>query len=244
MNEIIQFSEAHWESLLASVWFLICFYGYMFYSKHMALTTHCLSSVLHQYRQEWMTHMLSRDVRVADTTVLANLERSVAFFASSTMLVLAGLMTVMGSTDKVIDMVADVPFANVASRAEWEMKLLLLVGLFMYAFFKFTWSLRQYGFCAVMLGGAPTPDNQVSERERKAYAIRIARVASLAANNFNQGLRTYYFSLAVIGWFINPWLFMGLSTGIVWVLYRREFKSRTLEELITSRAEDGTVDSL
>ncbi|MCW8949904.1 MAG: DUF599 family protein, partial [Sedimenticola sp.] len=89
-----------------------------------------------------------------------------------------------------------------------------------------------------------TPDNQVSERERKAYAIRIARVASLAANNFNQGLRTYYFSLAVIGWFINPWLFMGLSTGIVWVLYRREFKSRTLEELITSRAEDGTVDSL
>ncbi|WP_029134057.1 DUF599 domain-containing protein [Sedimenticola selenatireducens] len=237
MNEIAKFAQTHWESIVAFVWFMVCFYGYMIYSQRMARTTHCLSSVLHQYRQAWMEQMLTRDVRVADTTALANLERSVAFFASSTMLILAGLVTVMGSTDKVIDMVADVPFAIDASRSEWEIKLLLLVGLFMYAFFKFTWSLRQYGFCAVMLGGAPTMDAQVSGRERKAFAIRIAHVASLAANNFNLGLRTYYFSLAVLGWFINPWLFIALSSGIVWVLYRREFKSRTLEELIISRAE-------
>jgi uncharacterized membrane protein len=237
MNEITIFAEEHWESIIAFVWFMVCFYGYMIYAKRMALTTHCLSSVLHQYRQAWMEQMLTRDVRVADTTALANLERSVAFFASSTMLILAGLVTVMGSTDKVIDLVADVPFAIHASRSEWELKLLLLVGLFMYAFFKFTWSLRQYGFCAVMLGGAPTLDARISERERRASAIRIAHVASLAANNFNQGLRTYYFSLAVLGWFINPWLFIALSGGIVWVLYRREFKSRTLEELIMSRSE-------
>jgi uncharacterized membrane protein len=237
MNEITIFAEEHWQSIIAFVWFMVCFYGYMIYSKRMALTTQSLSSVLHQYRQAWMEQMLTRDVRVADTTALANLERSVAFFASATMLILAGLVTVMGSTDKVIDLVADVPFAIHASRSEWELKLLLLVGLFMYAFFKFTWSLRQYGFCAVMLGGAPTPDAPVSERERRASAIRIAHVASLAANNFNQGLRTYYFSLAVLGWFINPWLFIALSGGIVWVLYRREFKSRTLEEMIISRPE-------
>lgn len=237
MSELSVFMETYWRSLLAFTWFMICFNGYLFYSRRMARTTHCLSSVLHQYRQAWMERILDREMRVADTTVLANLERSVAFFASSTMLILAGLMTVMSSTDKVIDLVANVPFAATASRSEWEIKLLLLVGLFMYAFFKFTWSLRQYGFCAVMLGGAPNPDDQVSERERKATAIRMAQVASLAANNFNQGLRTYYFSIAVIGWFINPWLFMALSSGIVWVLYRREFKSRTLQELVISRSE-------
>lgn len=237
MNEIAIFAKTHWESIVAVVWFTVCFYGYMFYSQRMARTTNCLSSIMHKYRQAWMEQMLTRDVRVSDTTALANLERSVAFFASSTMLIVAGLVTVMGSTDKVIDMVADVPFATDASRMEWEIKLLLLVGMFMYAFFKFTWSLRQYGFCSVMMGGAPNLNAQVSERERKAVAFRIAHVASLAANNFNLGLRTYYFSLAVIGWFINPWLFIALSSSIVWVLYRREFKSRTLQELIISRAE-------
>lgn len=236
MSELSAFATTYWKSIIAFTWFLACFYGYLFYSEHKAQSTPCLSSVLHQYRQAWMERILEREMRVADTTVLANLERSVAFFASSTMLILAGLMTVLSSTDEIISLVADVPFASTATRAEWEIKLLLLVALFMYAFFKFTWSLRQYGFCAVMLGGAPNPDDQVSERERKATALRMARVASLAANNFNQGLRTYYFSLAVIGWFFNPWLFMALSSGIVWVLYRREFQSRTLRELVTSRA--------
>lgn len=237
MNELVLFTETYWKSIVAFIWFILCFNGYMVYTNRKAATTHSLSSVLHCYRQEWMERMLTREVRVADTTVLANLERSVAFFASATMLVLAGLMTVMGSTDKVINMMAELPFAMTASRAEWEIKLLLLVGLFMYAFFKFTWSLRQYGFCAVMLGGAPQPGDQATESERKAASIRMARVASLAANNFNQGLRTYYFSLAVLGWFINPWLFMALSGGVVWVLYRREFKSKTLQELVISRAE-------
>ncbi|AKH19344.1 DUF599 domain-containing protein [Sedimenticola thiotaurini] len=239
MTEITLFIEAHWESIVAVIWFTLCFYGYMFYSQRMARTTNCLSSVMHKYRQAWMEQMLTRDVRVSDTTALANLERSVAFFASSTMLIVAGLVTVLGSTDKVIDMVADVPFATDASRSEWEIKLLLLIGLFTYAFFKFTWSLRQYGFCSVMMGGAPNADAQVSERERKAISLRIAHVASLAANNFNLGLRTYYFSLAVLGWFINPWLFVALSGTIVWILYRREFKSRTLNELIMSRAEQS-----
>jgi uncharacterized membrane protein len=95
-----------------------------------------------------------------------------------------------------------------------ELKLLLLILLFVYSFFKFTWSLRQYGFASVMMGGAPLPSESLSEQRLQAHAARIAEMTSLAANNFNIGLRTYYFCVAVLGWFINPWLFMLLS-GIV-----------------------------
>ncbi|MES9885534.1 MAG: DUF599 domain-containing protein, partial [Candidatus Sedimenticola sp. 6PFRAG1] len=200
-------------------------------------STHSLSSVMHRYRVEWMERMLVRDVRIADTTVISTLERGVAFFASTTLLILAGLITVLGSTEKAIDIISDIPFASQATTAEWEMKLLLLIAVFIYAFFKFTWGLRQYGFTSVMLGSTPMPSEQMVDSARQAHAIRIANMMSLAANNFNSGLRSYYFSMAVLGWFINPWLFIVLSTGIVWVLYRREFKSRTLAELVISRSE-------
>jgi uncharacterized membrane protein len=236
MTSLFEFISDNGLNLAALAWFIVCFSGYTFYSRRAARNTHCLSSVMHMYRQEWMERMLARDVRVADTTAIANLERSVSFFASSTMLILAGLVTVMGATEKVIGLVAHIPFAAPATQAEWEIKLLLLVVLFIYAFFKFTWSLRQYGFSSVMLGGAPMPEDPVSAQERSACSRRIARMASMAANNFNSGLRTYYFSMAVLGWFINPWVFMALSTGVVFILYRREFKSNTLRELITSRA--------
>ncbi|WP_372737629.1 DUF599 domain-containing protein [Neptunomonas sp.] len=234
MDDISTILIQNWLNLAALAWFLICFRGYIFYVKRKSLTTPCLVSVMHMYRQEWMLRVMERENRIADTSAIANLERSVSFFASTTMLILAGLMTVLGSTDKAIDLVADIPFAIMATRQEWELKILLLIVLFIYAFFKFTWSLRQYGFASVMVNGAPLPDAQIPQQVRQVNADRIAKMTSKAANNFNTGLRTFYFSQAVLGWFINPVLFMGLATFIVYILYRREFKSSTLHILMMS----------
>ncbi|WP_028469206.1 DUF599 domain-containing protein [Neptunomonas japonica] len=241
MEEISAFLIQNWLNLTALTWFLLCFRGYMYYAKSKSFTTPCLASVLHLYRQEWMLRLMERDVRIADTSVIANLERSVSFFASTTMLILAGLMTVLGSTEKAIGLVADIPFAVLATRQEWELKILLLIVLFVYAFFKFTWSLRQYGFASVMIGGAPSPEENASQQIKQATAERIAKMTSKAANNFNTGLRTFYFSQAVLGWFINPILFMGLATFIAYILYRREFNSSTLHILMMSSETENKL---
>lgn len=239
MNEVILFLKTNWVDLFALIWFLLCFKGYSLYASKVAKSNHGLSSIMHQYRVKWMKELLLREVRVADTTTIANLERGVTFFASTTMLILAGLVTVLGSTEKAITIISDIPFASNATTAEWEIKLLLLIALFIYAFFKFTWSLRQYGFASVMIGGTPMPDAELNEKASTAIALRTAKIMSLAANNFNSGLRTYYFSFAVMGWFVNTVLFLVLSVIMVLILYRREFKSYTLHELNLSRsAED------
>lgn len=237
MAPIQQFILENWLNLLALTWFLVCFKGYMYYARKRSYDTPCLASMLHMYRKEWMLRMLTRDVRIADTTAIANLERGVSFFASTTMLILAGLMTVLGSTQTAIDVVADIPFAVHATRGEWELKILLMITLFVYAFFKFTWSLRQYGFVSIMIGGAPLPEEHVSQQQADAHASRVAKMTSMAANNFNLGLRTYYFCMAVLGWFINPLIFMALSAGVVFILYRREFKSSTLKTLMMSAGD-------
>jgi uncharacterized membrane protein len=193
---------------------------------------------MHLYRKEWMTRILSRDVRISDTAAIANLERTVAFFASTTMLVLAGLMTLLSYTDRAITLVQHLPMVHPSSALEWEFKLLILLTMFVYAFFKFTWSLRQYGFVSVMIGASPLPSDGLDARHADAHAERMARMSSMAANNFNVGLRTYYFSLAVLSWLINPWLFMGMSAVVVYVLYQREFTSPTLKTLMMSTHDD------
>ncbi|KZZ59947.1 hypothetical protein A3762_15985 [Oleiphilus sp. HI0125] len=60
----------------------------------------------------------------------------------------------------------------------------------------------------------------------------------MAAHNFNMGLRTYYFSISVLAWFISPIAFMAAATSVVFVLYQREFKSSTLKTLMQSKAID------
>lgn len=232
---MIIFIEQFALNLFAGVWFLLCFNGYMRYAKARNYRSNpdspSLASEMHRYRYQWMEKVLTREMRVADAAAIANLEKSVAFFASTTMLILAGLITILGSTDKAIDLISTLPYALATNRAEWELKIMMLILLFAYAFFKFTWSLRQYGFVTIMIGSAPLPSDQCTDKERKSVAGRMASMASMAANNFNIGLRSYYFSISMLTWFIHPVLFMFSSSLVVFILFRREFKSSTLKVL-------------
>ncbi|WP_137885502.1 DUF599 domain-containing protein [Pseudomonas sp. 2FE] len=226
-------SESYLAHLLAVLWFIICWGGYSRYAIWKGRDTPCLASVLHLYREDWMRRLLLRDNRIADASVIGNLERNASFFASSTLIILAGILTVLGSSDRAVSLLADLPLVEPVSRGVSEIKLLCLAVVFVYAFFTFSWCMRQYNFAAVLIGSAPMiGERHVTEVERKAFAERAARVISMAANQFNLGLRAYYFGMATLAWFINPWFFMLVTTGVVLVLYRREFHSDVLEVMV------------
>jgi uncharacterized membrane protein len=175
---------------------------------------------------------------VGDAALIANLERNVSFLASTTILILAGLLTVFTVSEQISSLVSQIPFAIHSSTLSVQLKVLMLVVIFVYAFFTFTWSMRQYGFCSIVLGAAPMVDEgQVSAEEREDYAVYAARVIDLAGLSYNHGLRAYYFALSVLAWFISPYLFLLSASFVVGVLYRREFKSRSLQAL---RQADGT----
>jgi uncharacterized membrane protein len=84
--------------------------------------------------------------------------------------------------------------------------------------------LRQFNYCSTLIGAAPQgPDD--------AFARRAAEMATHASKDFNQGLRAFYFSLAALGWFVSPWLFMVATTAVVVVLFLREYHSTALTVL-------------
>jgi uncharacterized membrane protein len=107
-------------------------------------------------------------------------------------------------------------------------KLALLTAIFVYAFFRFTWSLRQYSFGALLVASAPDWRSFGDEAARETFADRAGGVVGLAAESFNDGLRAYYFAFAAAAWLFSPWAFMLASAGVVWVLYMREFHSQAL----------------
>lgn len=216
-------------------WFLLCFRGYFYYTALRSIDTPTLAYAMHRFRKQWIRKAMRRENRIADTNIIANLERSVSFFASTTLFILAGLMTVLGtSSETVIMMLSEIPFSDQNTRGQWELKVLLLICLFVYAFFKFTWSLRQFGQVSVMLGGVPEQHENAPDELIDRHIESISTMASKAAGNFNNGMRTFYFSIAVLGWFVNFLVFMVLSALVVAVLYRREFRSDTLAIMMSN----------
>lgn len=221
-----------WQNWAGLLWFLFCWISYSKFAKYMAKRTASLSSVMHVHRINWMRRMLNRDVRVGDAALLANIERNANFFASSCVLVLAGLLTAITAAQQIQDMVSRVSFATPDNLVATELKVAVMICVFIYAFFMFTWSMRQFGFAAVLMGAAPFPnDTSVTAAERRSFAIFGAKVIDEASHSYNYGLRSFYFSLALLFWFVNVWAFMVAGAFVVGILYEREFLSSSLKSL-------------
>jgi uncharacterized membrane protein len=224
-----------WLDLVAVVFLVAAWAGYVAFSSWRRLSVPSLQSSMDRFRREWMVRMIERDNRMVDVNVMRNLTRSNQFFASTTMLILGALLALMGYVQQALEVVRELPFTVQASHRLLEIKIVLLVLIFAYAFFKFSWGIRQLGFASVLVTAAPRQPKENPEQ----YAVeinRIARITSYAGSNFNNGLRAYYFALAALAWFLHPWLMIAATLWVVLVLYQREFRSKTLKAMVEEDA--------
>lgn len=212
----------------APVWFLAIWLSYTWFADRDRGVPN-LTTAMRDYRRLWMRRMLDREVRMVDTQILGNLMRSMSFFASTTMFIIAGLVAVLGARDKAMAVLQELPFTVDSSILLWDLKVLLLITIFVYAFFKFTWAFRHYNYCLILVGAVPNHDKL--DGESAEIAERAARIATSTGRHFNRGIRAYYFGLAALGWFLHPWIFMALSAWVALVLYRREHRSNLLATL-------------
>lgn len=215
--------------VIALLFFITAWYGYSLYAQRQYTRGSSLMPVMNRMRWRWMRQMIKRENRLVDASLMGNMQRSISFFANTSIFILIGIITAMGYRESAIETISTVPFAIKSSAFLWEIKLFLLAIIFVYAFFTFTWSLRQYNYCCVLVGAAPFPDERKEIHED--YAIKAGNLIGNAAGHFNMGLRAYYFGLAAISWFLHPVIFMAITAWVVYVIHRREFRSATLNSL-------------
>lgn len=221
-----------WADWLALSAFLIGWIGYVQFARRRGQQRRSVLGTTNRLRAAWMLETTRREVRIIDGTVLQNLSSAPSFFASTTIFVIGGLAAALGATEKTSELVHELPFAARTTQLVLDLKLLLLLGIYVHAFFRFTWAMRQYTFGALMIGAAPDHRTfAADEAARSSYVYRAARVMGLAAETFNDGLRAIYFGFAALLWFLSPAAMLLGTVCVIWVLYRREFHSDILAVL-------------
>ncbi len=218
-----------WLDWLALAGFFVAWIAYATFARRRARRGASLLGTTNRIRERWMLQATWRDNRVLDGVVVQNLSTSPSFFASTTILIIGGLLAVLSAGDRASTLVQGIPFAQRTSVLVFDLKVVLLTAVFIYAFFRFTWSLRQYGFGALLVAALPDASRIDAEGvSRERFAERAGRVMGLAAETFNDGLRAYYMAFAVVAWFFSPVAFIVATAAVVVVLYRREFGSDVL----------------
>ena len=225
----------NWLDILALCWMLLLWLIHVRMASKRARQGRSLLGSLISFRRRWMESMLERDMRMTDAQILNLYDRNSVFFASNALLFSAGILTVIANHEVALAIVNKLPLTVEHNFGDLIFKLLVLLVIFVYAFFAFTWALRQYSFVAHIVAGAPQlePDQFQTESARQ-FIRHSADLIGRAAVHYNRGMHCFYFGLATMSWFVHPLVFMPCSSLVLLVLIRREFYSRAMRSLIAA----------
>lgn len=219
--------------LVAFLWFLMLMWAYWLATGYEPLASRTIVAAVQRHREAWMRNMALRDNRIVDAQLLGNLSQGNAFFASTSAIAVGGLAAMMGSAEKIQVMLERLPLVSVASPVLMEIKLLLLITILIYAFFKFAWAFRLSHYAAIMIGSTPIL-GEANPDACESHALSTARLIGIAAEHTNAGLRSFYYAIAAMAWFFHPLAFILVTTWVLLILIRRDFFSRSRRLLATT----------
>ena len=192
-----------------------------------------LSIAMNRQRETWMRTMARRDLRMIDTSIMLGLQQGTAFFGSSALIAIGGCFALVGSSDRVLNVLGDLPLSEATARPVFEIKVIGLILILAYAFFKFGWSYRLFNYCSILIGAVPVQkDEHGHEEETEKAVVRAARMNVLAGKHFNAGMRGIFFSIGYLGWFVGPAVFALTTLLILAVLVRRQFFSAARQAVL------------
>lgn len=190
-----------------------------------------VSVLMADYRRDWMIQFISRQPRIFDANVIDSLRQGTAFFASACMITLGGGIAVIGNSERLDSLAADLTLD--AQGTVLELKVVVVLVFVANALLKFIWSHRLFGYCTIMMAAVPNnpEDPNALPRAKAAGEINIT-----AARSYNRGLRSIYFALGALGWLLGAQVLMFTTIVTVAVLLRREFISQS-REIIMARTD-------
>jgi uncharacterized membrane protein len=196
--------------------------------EHPPASRASVSHLMAGYRREWMRQVPARDSRIFDATIMANLRQGTAFFASTVLIAIGGVLALVGNTTPLQGLAEDITQSD-APTLLWQIKLLTVVAFLAQAFLKFVWSNRIFGYCSIMMATIPQNANDPRGPGR---AARAGELRVRAAININRGLRAVYFAIASLGWLLGPYGLILTTLAVSATLLSREFASISRDTLV------------
>jgi uncharacterized membrane protein len=203
---------------LALTLFAVCWLGYGPLLNLLAQRSGTLNDDMAVVRRVWMTAMSHREVRLVDSQLLGHTINSGGFFASTNLLLIAAVGSVLFGGEQALEGFASVGAEEVPARL-LTAKLALVLVCLSRGLLDFIWSIRQLNYALALIGAAPEVN---TEADRAALGNAAADLLNPALNAFSQGVRGYYFALAAAAWLFGPqWLALGVAAAFCLLVWRQ-----------------------
>ncbi|HYC67106.1 DUF599 domain-containing protein [Brevundimonas sp.] len=198
--------------------FFLCWLGYGPLLALLARRSGSLNDDMIMVRRAWMMAMTHREVRIVDSQLMGHTINSAGFFASTSLLLIAAVASVLFGGDQALQGVALIDEGGASTRL-LEAKLALVLLCLARGLLDFIWSIRQMNYALALIGAAPELH---AEADRVALGEAAGNLLNPALSAFSQGVRGYYFALAAAAWLFGPlWLAIGVALVFCLLVWRQ-----------------------
>lgn len=198
--------------------FFVCWLGYGPLLAVLARRSGSLNDDMTVVRRAWMMAMTHREVRIVDSQLMGHTINSGGFFASTNLLLIAAVASVLFGGEQALEGFAAVG-AEPAPTRLLEAKLALVLICLARGLLDFIWSIRQLNYALALIGAAPELH---TEADRVALGEAAGSLLNPALSAFSQGVRGYYFALAAAAWLFGPlWLALGVAAVFCLLVWRQ-----------------------
>ncbi len=225
----------------ALIWFVLVWRGFAWLTDQSKWREKTLSYAMHEERRRWMRVMAQREVRILDGNIMSGLQHSTSFFASTSLLAIGGGFGLLTAASDLQSALENSLFHIQISQELFYVKIVVLMSLYAYAFFKFGWSYRLFNYSAVMIAATP----ELGQPNIIENADAAAEMNIEASKQFNFGLRSFFMAIPILAWFASPLAFAIVATIVMAALAKRQFMStpRTIaRKAVQFNAEAKTED--
>ncbi len=190
--------------------------------KNPAYTVQAVNTIA---RTAWVENIMqNKGLEVLAVQTLRNSTMAATFLASTAILLIIGVLTLSGQSDKMVGTWHALNIAGTIHADLWLSKLLfILLDLFI-AFFSFTMSIRVFNHVGYMIN---------VPMERNFHMVSPAHVAihlNRAGKFYSIGMRAYYFVVPLVFWLFGPHFMLLASILLIYVLYHVDRAPKILQQ--------------
>ena len=201
--------------------FVTCtlFYHAYYYSKVARLPRNIFKGKINIIRRTWVENMLKPGQTITAVQSLRNIHMAASFLASSSIVFIGSIIYLIFNIEQTSGIVTGKGTIELPDYLLF-IKLLTLMIMFLMSLLNFTLCIRLLNYLAILIGASPETIEETMKMNAVDY---ITKMFSTAGIHYTFGIRGFYYTIPLIGWFLGTWLFIVLTILVLLLCLRLDY---------------------
>src|SRR3989337_2829531 len=158
-------------------------------------------------RRTWVENMLKPGQAITAVQSLRNIHMAASFLASSSIVFIGSIIYLIFNIEQTSGIVTG---RGTIALPDYLLfvKLSTLMVMFLLSLLNFTLCIRLLNYLAILIGAS---QETIEETLKMSAVDYITKMFSTAGIHYTFGIRGFYFTIPLIGWFLGTWLFIVLT---------------------------------